>query len=278
MRKVLIAGLFAAIIPVAASLADSNNNSADTMPPSHEIEAKFVITIGGLKVGKLYFSATLDEGTYDSRVTLKAKGMAGLFVKANVDATTKGSHAQHAFQPVRYQRTQHKRKGPKTVKVDYSNGTPETIVFDPARARPLKYPVSEENRRDTLDPVTAILQIIAPSEGSPCDRSYEVFDGKKRYDFHLEPLEAGEEPMGPAPDGADNMIVCRAYYVRVDGFNPKDLKELPPPPIDGWFTKLEGGLYWKLERLATQTDFGVAILTTDRFIIREPDIKKAEVQ
>lgn len=278
MRRLLLAGLITAAFPLGHASAEANLDNPVANSSGEKITAKFVLRIGGLKVGKLSLSATIKNATYDSLVTMKAKGMAGLFVKANVEASSQGRHASNALQPDYYQRIQHKRKGPKFVSVTYKNGVPEKVDFDPPRPTAPTYGVSEENRRNTLDPVTAMLQMITPAENSPCERSYAVFDGKKRYDFHLEPLEPGEETMGPAPDNADNMIVCRGYYVRVDGFKPKDMKKLPLPPIDGWFTKMEGGRYWKPERFVTQTSLGTAILTTSRFEIGEAEVEKAQIQ
>jgi len=277
MLKTFFAGLFVALLSSTA-LGASDQPSETARVGLQHMSAKYILRIGGIRIGKFYLSASIDETSYDSAFAIKAEGLAKFILKSSSSAKASGQHVSRALQPDVYQRTKLKGAKNKTVRVAYEDGVVDSVSFDPPRTKPLKYKVPEKIRRNTVDPVTAMIQILAPVSGTPCDRSFEVFDGKKRFDFVLEPLEAGTEPMGPAPDGAENMVACRAQFVRIAGFKPQDMKKPPQPPFDCWFIKVDGSPYWKAVRITTKSDFGTVIINNSNFEVGAGKIAQAEVQ
>lgn len=87
------------------------------------------------------------------------------------------------------------------------------------------HPVSFDQARDTLDPVSALVELgfLKTEPGkSPCDRTVQVFDGKRRFDLRME--DDGIVTLSNNGKGRYNgpAYRCRAHQDKIAGYRPKD--------------------------------------------------------
>ena len=112
---------------------------------------------------------------------------------------------------------------------------------------PKPWQIEPEDQAGTLDPVSAALTALAPEPaGEICNRSVEIYDGRRRYAIDLGAPEAGE-----------GRIRCPALYRRVAGYKPKELKETIDFAV--WFEERPDGLA-HLVRAAGESYLGLAVV------------------
>ena len=134
------------------------------------------------------------------------------------------------------------------VEMIYGGGAPATVNAEPAFI-PKPWEIDPAAQTGTLAPITAAIATLAPRPRvGMCERTVEVFDGRRRYAIDL-----GK----PVQDGA--RIRCPANYRRIAGFKPKMMKERPNFPFNIWLEERGDGLA-HVGRGAGESMFGLAVI------------------
>jgi hypothetical protein len=77
-------------------------------------------------------------------------------------------------------RSQRKRK--RALNLDYDKAGNVAVTAEPPQSELSANAVALEYRPNTLDPVSAMVGVIATSDVSGCAGTFPVFDGRRRYD------------------------------------------------------------------------------------------------
>jgi len=72
-------------------------------------------------------------------------------------------------------------------------------------------PITAQDLKDVLDPLSAVMALSLGEVAAPCDRKLPIFDGKLRFDLVFQPTG---RPVGPK--GA---VVCRVTLIPIAGHN-----------------------------------------------------------
>ena len=139
-----------------------------------------------------------------------------------------------------------------------------------------RFPVSEDLKHRTVDPLSAALFVTLGSSASrdePCGETVPVFDGKRRYNLNL--TYVGTEDINLGRNGGYNgeALRCRLQYERVAGFKPPKpgRTRTPVPPIDIWLAPFHDGRLLVPVRMQADSDFGGAVVrATDLTVRTEP--------
>ena len=236
---------FAAMAAVAFGINLQGEAAAPDMKPLSTI---YDFYLGGVKAGELTVDAQVEGETYRAQSNLRTAGVVGMVYKASFEAETEGRLEGQRLVPDRFAANSRMKKKEQYVEMTYANDAPADVKAEPAfRERPWEIDPGEQS--GTLDPISAALIGLAPvPTGEICNKTVEIFDGRRRYAIDLG---------APSPDG--ERIRCPAKYRRIAGFKPKMMKKQAEFPFDVWFVERPDGLAHFI-RAAGESMFGVAVI------------------
>lgn len=142
---------------------------------------------------------------------------------------------------------------------------PKAVVSDPPY-RDNKHPVTEEQKKGTLDPLSAAVYLTSgfamSGEAKPCEATAPVFDGRRRYNVVSNFVKTTGVRMdnglysGPA-------MVCQIYYNEIAGYKQTLIEEnRKMPKMYAWVVPVQsntdpGRHYMIPIRIWAETEYGV---------------------
>jgi hypothetical protein len=210
------------------------NSSAD---PASTLDVSYDLYAGPFTLGKVGVHQRFETNAYEGNSTLQTGGIVNLFWKSTIDANAHGTVQNGQLNPAVYDShsVNHANKV-QQVSLTYSLKGPPVLMANPSYDTK-KYPVSDEQKKNTLDPVSAVAFLTtgaSASSKSPCGSVAPVFDGGRRYDVVVDYLKTDAIHTdnglynGPA-------FVCQIHYRQIAGFKQKILSEgANLPDIFAW--------------------------------------------
>jgi len=183
------------------------------------LSAAYAITLAGLSVGDASLSLASTPRNYHASLAMRLSGIAGLLTGARGAAVSTGSIVGARPTPISYAITTTNGHASRTVRMALQGGTvaalevkPPVDVFDD------RVPVTEANKIDVLDPISALVmptpQPDKPLDPSGCDRKLAVFDGVARFDVTLSYARLSNAVF---PGYSGPALVCSARYTPIAG-------------------------------------------------------------
>lgn len=253
MRSTLAPAL-GLLVLIGLGLASPSRESRAVAPASAagEFAGIYDLYLGGIRGGEIVLSASLERLSYRAEATGRTAGVIGKLYKAGFDAKTRGRVTARGYVPERFSAKTHTPSKNLTLEIGYAGGAPLKVSAEPP-FDPKPWQLEPSEQTGAFDPLSAALAGLAlqPRE-LLCNRSVEIFDGRRRYAIDLGAAE-------PAENGS---LRCPAKYRRVAGFKPKMLAK-EPFPFAVWFEEGQGGL-WHVVRAMGETPVGVAAITLRR--------------
>jgi hypothetical protein len=199
----------------------------------------YSIAFWSIPFGQTNYEAHFGNGGYTVSSHFETSGIVSLFWQAIIDASASGRVTGGALAPAKYDsfyRRGSSRNERVTVTFDRSGAT---TVADPPYDTS-KYPVSDAEKREALDPMSAITLVLAgvtANHANRCGTVAPVFDGRRRYNIEFVYERDETVNLGALYNGAAHL--CRLYYKQIAGFKPKILKEGAAfPPIYADFAEI----------------------------------------
>jgi hypothetical protein len=207
------------------------------------LDVGYSIAFWSVPFGHTDYQAKFTDGGYDAKSHFETSGIVSFFWNSKIDASANGKIGEHSITPALYDSysTDHNSKLQR-VKLTYGKDVPETFA-DPAY-KTNKYPVTDEQKKNTVDPMSAITTILSGVRAdakNPCGTAVQVFDGKRRYDVVFSYVK--DEPL-KLDNGlySGNAHQCMVHYNEIAGYKQKIIaegKKLPPMYAD--FIDVAGG-------------------------------------
>jgi hypothetical protein len=236
----------AASLPMAAILILVQSSPSSGLPPdrpaAERVSLSYTLTAFAIPFGHLDYAANSERTRYHAEMSFRTSGLAAVLWKSKIDTSTEGRVTpEELLVPNVYTSHSLSRSGvQQSVRVDYGKHPP-VMTADPSYNLS-SYPISDEQKKGAVDPVTAITSIIEglnASDGEPCGRTLAVFDGRRRYDVVFTLVR--EEPI--APGGAiAKARVCKAEYRQIAGIKQEVVDVSSVPPIYAEFVDLTGAI------------------------------------
>ncbi|HEY3638206.1 MAG TPA: DUF3108 domain-containing protein [Rhizomicrobium sp.] len=229
----------------SALLALALSGSAIAQPaaappvPSGAATLAYSIAFWSIPFGQTSYQLRFADGGYSASSHFETSGIVSLFWQAIIDASASGHLAGVSLAPKQYDSFYRRGEAKKERVLVTFDKSAVTTTADPPYDM-TKYPVSDAQKREALDPMSAIALVLAgltADHGNPCGTVAPVFDGRRRYNIefayeHDEPVSLGAIYNGTAH-------LCRLHYKQIAGFKPKILKEGAAfPPIYGDFAEI----------------------------------------
>jgi hypothetical protein len=222
---ILVAGLLG-FLPLSVNAA-----GAPEAAPGN-LEIAYSLAFWGIPFGETSYAGRFMNGGYSASSHFNTSGIVSAFWQATIDATATGHASEHAITPNEYDSFYRRDSSKKErVKVTFAASTVTTFADPPYDTS--KYPVTEAQKREAVDPMSAITLVLTgvmAGGASPCGTLAPVFDGRRRYNIEFTYIRDERVDLGKLYVG--NAHLCQVHYRQIAGFKPKILKEGAAfPPI-----------------------------------------------
>ena len=273
----IVLTLIIALAPVTQSEAASQKSKKkeaekksliSTFPP---IVATYDVYVGGVHFLSADITFNENKDKYKTQVQAHTHGFWYRALPWDGTLQAEGRIKKDRFEPITYQNRDVWKNKPKETKLVFANGDvkPE---FNPPNKDKNREQVTTEQRRGALDPITALLQMLAHvAINDSCDVTVPIFDGKRRFDLTgsnsgVDNIDEDDYNVykGPAR-------VCDADFKMIAGewkddrkkarfWQKNDKGDAGRDPFQIWLAKLEPTMPEMPVRLESSSVFGNIVI------------------
>ena len=212
--RLLSGGLFLLAMLVAAP--------AGAAPPTTAtLTATYVISIGGLTVGRADVKSRFNDKGYAAAINGSTWGISRIVSDARAVLAGSGRIIGDTIVPASYNLETAESGFETHVRMAMRGGSVVSVQSDPQLLdAPDRVPLTPSSKQNVVDPVGAfVVALDHPGDMNGeriCDRTVRVFDGWVRFDIRLAYKETKQVSSGGDSYNGD-VIVCSARYVPVAG-------------------------------------------------------------
>jgi hypothetical protein len=246
------------------------------------LEASYTASLAGIPIGQGTWVVDIAENHYTAAISGETTGLLRAFTGGRGTSAARGTFQDGRPVSAIYDTTISTRDYTDETRFAVASGTVKDLRLDPPQEPDKeRIPLTDENLRDALDPISATL-LRVPGAGDPlsplaCQHRTAVFDGKIRYDLQMafkrmETVKAEKGYAGP-------VVVCAVYFMPVAGYVPsraaiKYLSRIRDMEV--WLAPIAGTRVLVPYRAQGPTPIGTAVLAADEFVsVAEPVAAKA---
>ncbi|HXG77911.1 MAG TPA: DUF3108 domain-containing protein [Methyloceanibacter sp.] len=250
---------------------------AQKVAADEHIEARYRVDLAGLSLGTFAVTARLNGAAYEVSANGEFSLLAGILYRATGTTASEGQWAKEGPKPSRFTVTFDNGSKKESRELVFARGAVTKILLHPRKTKIGKrqVPVTKDQLEDVLDPLSAAFLYAPPggSEGTVCDRTVPVFDGKQRFDIVLKPKRT--EALEEAPAGlSGNAAVCQVKYVPIGGYRPDHAGVkyvMANDDIEVWLVRLKGNALYFPYRIVMPTAWGTGTATLIEVMARPGD-------
>jgi hypothetical protein len=268
MLKRLFLATSLSVVPFTAQAVDAPPPPAEPTVqgsgPASTVQLVWQVYLGGFNLGNIGIKSSFAGNSYSAVSRLKTAGVVNSFYEAIIDATSVGGVNGAGLSPQKYDSNTNNEKTNQKVGLTYSSSGIQLFSDPPYNTE--RFPVTEEQKRGTLDPLSGLvfaLSGISQSTAKPCGETVRVFDGRRRYDIELNYV--GQDKVKTDGGYSGPAVKCTVIYKQLAGFKPNLNKGKSIPVITTWLAPMEssaGGPVKKFMvpvKIMTDTPYGVAL-------------------
>jgi len=212
-------------------------------------------------------SARFQGEDYKAISTVETKGIVNAFWQSKIEASSSGLLNNGRVQPSLYDTFSQYRSTPRRhATMTFTPEGPKNLVSDPPYGEN-RYPVTEEQRRQTLDPMSAAVFLTASAvgkESKPCEAKAPIFDGRRRYDVVFDFVKKTDVHMDNGLyTGA--ALVCQIHYNQIAGYQQSVIEQNKKfPKMYAWVvparSSTDPNRYYMIPiRVWAETDYGIVV-------------------
>ena len=184
------------------------------------LRAHYSVTLLGLRIGDLYADGSLQPQNYRMDLNARLSGIAAMVSDVKMALAATGSMTKKgAVAPSSYATSAEASNEVRTLRMALAAGTVKGIeISPPVEFRGDRVPVTEANKRNILDPTSALImpvplqqQLVGPAA---CERTLPIYDGYARFDIALH-YQGTREVQVAGYSGP--VSVCSARYRPISG-------------------------------------------------------------
>ena len=235
-------------------------------------EAEYSATLAGIPIGRGNWVIEISDDQFTATASGGTFGIVRILTHGHGVSTAQGPLNGGQPQPQSYVSTITNDKRIDDVRMAFAGGNVKELSVEPALApSPDRIPVTDADRRNVLDPMTATLVHVGgngdPVSPQACGRRAAVFDGRMRFDLksefkRIETVKAEKGYQGP-------VVVCAVYFTPIAGYNPERyairyLAALRDAEV--WFAPIYGTRVLVPYRFSLPTPVGTGVLQATAFV------------
>jgi hypothetical protein len=242
-----------------------------------EFRARYTVSVIGFHVGEVTAAGAVGRGTYRIDLNAKLTGIAAWVASVKLALAATGSLRKGSPAPSTYATTSANSIGSRTVRMSLDSGNVKAVeIFPPFEDKEGRIPVTEANKRNIVDPTSALIMPVP--EGEPligpaaCNRTIPVYDGYVRFDVTLH--YAGVKNV--SVDGYSGPVsVCAARYIPISGHkrDSKSTKFMAENrDIEAWLAPIDRAHVVVPIHVALMTLAGAAVIDAVEFSVVPSDL------
>ncbi len=232
--------------------------------PQNTIQLVWTVFLGGINLGTVGIKSSFSGDSYSAVSRLKTAGVVNSFYESVIDASSVGTVAGNAIHPQKYDSSYNGEKSEQRVSLAYAANGIQLFSDPPYDVN--RFPVSDDQKAGTVDPLSGIVYALAGISVTPqkrCGDTVRVFDGRRRYDVELKYI--GTDKVSSSGGYSGDTIKCEMQYKQVAGFKPNLNNGNALPIITVWFATFQTKDVGPVKsfivpvQLLAETPFGAAI-------------------
>ena len=153
-----------------------------TLAKDAEVRIRYEVDVKGVTIMKISFTTKLEGTSYTSDITVKTTGFANWLSDYKMAMGSSGSVSKSSFAPVSFTRERKKNGKWKGAKTEWQQGSPQ---IDADGGGEDFASMAQAVDQATLDPLTLLLRQAFNADGSPCNGTHRVYDGRDVFDVNM---------------------------------------------------------------------------------------------
>lgn len=234
------------------------------------LKARYGVSLLGLPLGVSNLSATVGGAAYSIEADTKLTGLAGAVTRSQGGAKASGALVGGRVIPSAYATTASNSETTRTVRMAMTGATVRGIdISPPFDIHPDRVPLSDQHKRDVVDPLSALVMTVPPGEPlvgpAACNRTLRVFDGHTRFDVKL--AYVGKRNV-TAEGYTGEVSVCNARYIPVAGHRanrPATKFMADNKHLETWLAPVGDSRVVAPFRIAVKTMIGTLVIEAEDF-------------
>ena len=250
-RRALAAIVLSTAVPGVAA-AQSAASSA------RQVDIAYEITFAGLSGFRIDLTAKFNGSNYDIESRTFKEGILRA-VTMHYDGRNRawGGFSPEGARPAAGSLSIVVGDKPRTWVAQYAGGMVQETHTPDYKPSPQNV-ISEEQRRGSLDPLSAGLSVGMAGDAA-CDRTVQTNDGKRRIDVVIKKVGTESAAKSGIPGAQGDVLICEIFTRRVAGeFDsaPKEAETERERPMRIWLAHLDQTQMRYPAKLEAQTGFG----------------------
>jgi uncharacterized protein DUF3108 len=236
------------------------------------LEAEYTASLAGIPIGRGNWVIEISEDQFTATASGGTFGIMRAISAGRGNSIAQGTLNGGQLVPMTYAATITNEKRIDDVRMVFVGGSVKDLSVEPPLGPSAdRIPVTDADRRNVYDPMTATLDAVGgtgdPVSPQACHNKVAVFDGRMRYDLRaefkrMEMVKAEKGYQGPA-------VVCAVYFVPISGYIPeryaiKYLAALRDAEV--WMAPILGTRVLAPYRFSIPTPVGTGVLQATQFV------------
>ncbi len=215
----LLALAAALVIAGPAMAADAPSAPA----PDHNLSLTYTLYAGGLKVVNVGVTYHLGEKAYDIHANARTTGMWSSLVPWRNMITARGTVDEKGVHPQIARYDDAWREKLRTTEFSFVNNV-VTSVATPPHKQDGRTEATLEQRTGAMDPLSAVVNVLAQGGAKGCAGSIPAFDGRRLYKLVFS--NRGEEVLAKTSYSlfAGSALRCEVLFEPVAGFPQREAR------------------------------------------------------
>lgn len=254
-RRALAAIVLSTAVP---GVAAAQSAAQSTALGARQVDIAYEITFAGLSGFRIDLTAKFNGSSYDIESRTFKEGILRA-VTMHYDGRNRawGGFSPEGARPAAGSLSIVVGDKPRTWVAQYAGGTVQETHNPPYKPSP-QNAISEEQRRGSLDPLSAGLSVGMAGDAA-CDRTVQSNDGKRRIDVIIKKVGTESAAKSGIPGAQGDVLVCEIFTRRVAGefeSAPKEAETERERPMRIWLARLDQSQMRYPAKLEAQTGFG----------------------
>tara|TARA_Y100000992_G_scaffold291975_1_gene248949 strand:- start:47 stop:790 length:744 start_codon:yes stop_codon:yes gene_type:complete len=194
---------------IILSLFTSANTLADTFIEERNfvVEAKLSI-LPKISVMNIDTILAIEDHNYEYKFSIRTNNIVEFINKVNGDGTIIGV-IDEFYKPLHYKYKCTRKEKEKFVEIKYNDTFISELNLIPEPDKNKLTKIEDDMLINTIDPSSFFLNILNYEYINDCERTFRIFDGKRRYDILFTKADKII---------SNNLIYCKANQIKLGGY------------------------------------------------------------
>ena len=171
------------------------------------VEAKLSI-LPKIPVMSINTVLEIQDNNYEYKFSIRTNNIVDFINKVNGDGSIIGI-IDEFYKPLHYKYTYTRKEKEKFVEIKYNDSSISELNLIPEPDKNKLTKIGDNMLINTIDPSSFFLNILNYENINNCEKTFRVFDGKRRYDVKF----TKEDKII-----SDNLIYCKANQIKLGGY------------------------------------------------------------